>query len=216
MTFTNSAAAEMKGRILSELYKLASGGESDFITFLSENFPETMPVSGDVEGKLRKNAELALNFILHDYSRFSVGTIDSFFQRVIRAFAREIDIPSGYEIELEHDMLLSDAVEELLKEVATDAKLRDWITSYIESRLDDNRSWDVRRDIMDVAKQIFREEFRQLTKEERLVIGDYENLKKYSENVFKVRNGFEKELKETAAGGVAIFSKNGLDTFRFS
>jgi ATP-dependent helicase/nuclease subunit A len=210
VTFTNSAAAEMKGRILSELHKLASGGDSDFISFLSENFPESIPKSGNIEAKLRANAALALNYILHDYSRFSVGTIDSFFQRVIRAFAREIDIPSGYEIELEHDMLLGDAVEELLKEVATDARLREWITSYIESRLDDNRSWDVRRDIMDVAKQIFREEFRQLSKDERKVLGDFNNLKSYSENVYKVRNGFETELRQLAVRGIQIFENSGI------
>lgn len=210
VTFTNSAAAEMKGRILSELHKLASGSDSDYVDYLKEHFPETFSVSGNNETSLRKNASLALNNILYDYSRFTVGTIDSFFQRVIRAFVRELNIPSGYEIELEYDMLLSDAVEELLKEVSTDKKLRDWITAYVESRLDDNRSWDVRRDIMEVASQIFREEFRQLSKDERKALGDYNNLKEYSENVFSIRNGFESELKKTALKGVEIFEGCGL------
>lgn len=216
VTFTNSAAAEMKGRILSELYKLTSGDKSDFIGYLKKNFPEAIP-EGDSSGeKLRKNASLALGYILHDYSRFTVGTIDSFFQRVIRAFVREIDIPSGYELELEHDMLLSDAVEELLKEISTDNKLRDWITSYVESRLDDNRSWDIRRDVMEVASQIFREEFRQLTKDERAILGNYDRLKEYSDKIFSIRNGFEKDLKTMAEKGVSIFKSCGLSTSDFS
>jgi ATP-dependent helicase/nuclease subunit A len=215
VTFTNSAAAEMKGRILTELHKLASGRKSAFVDYLRLKFPDTIPVGLGSEERLRQNASLALNYILHDYSRFTVGTIDSFFQRVIRAFVREIDIPSGYELELEHDMLLSDAVEELLKEVSTDRKLRDWITSYVESRLDDNRSWDIRRDIMEVASQIFREEFRQLTKEERTTLSNYDNLKEYSEKIFKIRNSFEKELKELAAEGVEIYEKCGLNASDF-
>ena len=216
VTFTNGASAEMKGRILSELHKLASGNRSDFIDYLKTKFPEIIPSGAGSEEKIRHNASLALNYILHDYSRFTVGTIDSFFQRVIRAFVREIDIPSGYELELEHDMLLGDAVEELLKEVATDKKLRDWITSYVESRLDDNRSWDVRRDIMEVASYIFREEFRQLTKEERNTLSDYEKLKEYSEKIFSIRNGFEKELKETAERGIEIFERCGLSASDFT
>jgi ATP-dependent helicase/nuclease subunit A len=216
VTFTNSAAAEMKSRILSELHKLASGSASGFVDYLKTKFPEMMPSGAQSEEKIRRNASLALNYILHDYSRFTVGTIDSFFQRVIRAFVREIDIPSGYDLELEHDMLLGDAVEELLKEVSTDRKLRDWITSYVESRLDDNRSWDIRRDVMEVASYIFREEFRQLTKEERDTLSNYEKLKEYSEKIFSIRNGFEKELRETAAKGVEISEKCGLSVSDFT
>jgi ATP-dependent helicase/nuclease subunit A len=216
VTFTNSAAAEMKSRILTELYKLASGEKSEFVDYLRDTFPEMISSGVGSEEKLRRNASLALNYILHDYSRFTVGTIDSFFQRVIRAFVREIDIPSGYELELEHDMLLSDAVEELLKEVSTDRKLREWITSYVESRLDDNRSWDVRRDIMEVAQQIFREDFRQLTKDQRDSLSDYDNLKKYSEKVFSIRSAFEKELMEMAAHGIEIYERCGLGISDFS
>jgi ATP-dependent helicase/nuclease subunit A len=216
VTFTNSASAEMKGRILSELHKLASGSRSDFIDYLKFKYPDLMPSGAGSDEKIRHNASLALNYILHDYSRFTVGTIDSFFQRVIRAFVREIDIPSGYELELEHDMLLGDAVEELLKEIATDKKLRDWITSYVESRLDDNRSWDIRRDVMEVASYIFREEFRQLTKDERITLSDYDKLKEYSEKIFSIRNGFEKELEETAAKGVGIYESCGLSPSDFT
>src|SRR5512136_3081448 len=116
VTFTNSAAAEMKSRILSRLDILSSqdaGTEeerNEFVSYLCEYFPDLYPDPGRAMLTVRKNAPLALKNILQDYSRFTVGTIDSFFQRVIRAFAREIEIPAGYEIELEHETLLSDAV----------------------------------------------------------------------------------------------------------
>ncbi|MEZ4998857.1 MAG: hypothetical protein R2758_15850 [Bacteroidales bacterium] len=65
---------------------------------------------------------------------------------MIRAFARELDITAGYEIELEHEAVLSDAVDSLLADVSSDSKLLDWISSYVASRLDDSKGWDIRKE----------------------------------------------------------------------
>ena len=216
VTFTNSAAAEMKSRILKRLNALGSDGAAgdrerdEFVTYLCKFFPDLYPDRQRALVTVRRNAPLALDNILQDYSRFTVGTIDSFFQRVIRAFAREIDIPAGYEIELEHEALLSDAVDNLLSAVATDSRLLEWISSYVASRLDDNKGWDIRREIMDVAAQIFRENFRQLSTDDRKKIGDYEVLSDYSARIFAIKKGFESELQRLAATGVEIYSGCGL------
>ncbi len=221
VTFTNSAAAEMKSRILKWLSILdleGSKGDKErgiFADYLCGFFPELWPDREAAIVTVRKNAPLALNNILQDYSRFTVGTIDSFFQRVIRAFAREMDIPAGYEIELEHEAVLSDAVDSLLADVASDRKLLDWISSYVASRLDDSKGWDIRKEIMEVAGQIFREDFRQLSVDDRRKIGDYGVMAEYAARVFSIRNGFEAELKRLAAEGVAIYSACGLTTDDF-
>lgn len=129
--------------------KRATGKRKEFAVWLCKFFPEMWPDREAAVVTIRRNAPVALDNILQDYSRFAVGTIDSFFQRVIRAFAREIDIPAGYEIGLEHQAILSDAVDSLLAEVATDGKLLDWISSYVASRalmtardgISEGRSW---------------------------------------------------------------------------
>ncbi|MBE0667064.1 MAG: UvrD-helicase domain-containing protein, partial [Bacteroidales bacterium] len=220
VTFTNSAAAEMKGRILSRLNRLGTDAgireEHEFIDSLCANFPELFPDRAMAEKTVRKNAPLALRNILQDYSRFTVGTIDSFFQRIIRAFAREIDIPAGYEIELEHEILLGNAVDDILFQVASDSKLKSWISSYVASRLDDYRNWDIRREIMDMAGLIFGERFRQLSIEERKTLGDYEVLQQYAGRVYAIKNGFETELKSLASEGVRIFERCGLAVSDFS
>ena len=59
-----------------------------------------------------------LNSILHDFSRFSVSTIDSFFQKILRAFARETGLHSGFNIELDHSAILSSAVDEMIASAA--------------------------------------------------------------------------------------------------
>jgi len=216
VTFTNAAAAEMKRRILKRLHLLGLDNEKgqnerrEFADYLCNLFPDLWPDREAAIVIVRRNAPVALGNILQDYSRFTVGTIDSFFQRVIRAFAREIDIPAGYEVELEHHALLSDAVDSLLAEVATDGKLLDWISSYVASRLDDSKGWDIRREILDVADQIFRENFRQLSTDDRKKISDYGVMAKYASGVYAIKTGFETELKKLASEGVRIYTECGL------
>src|SRR5512137_967331 len=82
VTFTNKATAEMKSRILENLHKLATDQSSDYL-------PVLMQSTGKPEEWIRKESAEILDTILHDFSRFSVSTIDSFFQKILRAFTRE-------------------------------------------------------------------------------------------------------------------------------
>ncbi len=73
VTFTNKATDEMKSRIVEELFRLASGASSGFLKGLMEKFLQD-------ESAIRTTSKTILQTILHDYSSFSVSTIDSFFQ----------------------------------------------------------------------------------------------------------------------------------------
>ena len=69
---------------------------------------------------------------MHDYSSFSISTIDKFFQQVIRTFAREIGVNGGYNLELDTETTLQQAVDNLFLELSGDdnKQLLDWLTRF--------------------------------------------------------------------------------------
>jgi len=82
VTFTNKAAGQMKQRILGKLDELSRYDGSVEM----EEMATLMEVTGEDKLEIRLRAGKLLKTILNDYSGFSVGTIDKFFQSVIRAF----------------------------------------------------------------------------------------------------------------------------------
>ena len=80
VTFTNKATAEMKERILTQLYKLANNiPDRDFQSQL-------MATTGQTAETLRERAGRVLETIVHDFDHFRVETIDSFFQSTPRTW----------------------------------------------------------------------------------------------------------------------------------
>ena len=96
----------MKERILSQLFGIQIG-DKDSEAYLNRIKEET----GKTEQEIREEAGVALSYMLHDYSRFRVETIDSFFQSVMRNLARELELSPNLNIELNNTEVLSDAVD---------------------------------------------------------------------------------------------------------
>ena len=109
VTFTNKATDEMKNRRNQELANLALGNESDYTVLLSGKYKLT-------EEQVRLKAKETLIRILHDYSSFSVSTIDRFFQQTMRAFTREIGLGGGYNVELDTNKVLNEAIDSMLSD----------------------------------------------------------------------------------------------------
>ena len=86
----------MKDRIIKELKRLKSGVDPN--ETMHRELLEKWQLSPK---ELSERATQVLTTILHDFGSFSVSTIDSFFQKVIRAFAREIDLQAKFDVELD-------------------------------------------------------------------------------------------------------------------
>lgn len=192
VTFTNKAAGEMKQRILGRLHQLSGYDGSSRLVEMDLLVEET----GMDPGEIRQRAGELLKSILNDYSGFSVGTIDKFFQSVIRAFTREIGIQPGYNLELDHNRVLSLAVDRLFRDLADQEELQQWLIRFAEERMEESRSWNFRNDMVRLGMQLFREAFQGLFLGEDLSVLGRENLGLFVRDLIRV----EAETLGTMAG----------------
>ena len=88
VTFTNKATAEMKERIISQLYGIwrRDKDSESYLNVIKGQLDEEFPNQYSEED-IRRRAGEALTYMLHDYNRFKVTTIDSFFQSVMPLIA---------------------------------------------------------------------------------------------------------------------------------
>ena len=208
VTFTNKATAEMKDRILRDLSSLASGNPSGHLEYLKAEFHQN-------EEEIRVKAAAILRLILHDYSRFSVSTIDSFFQRVIRAFSREMRLNASYRTELDAQLVLEEAVDRLFLEIDNNPGLRSWMLEYAEENLREGRSWNFREDLTGRGKELFKEEFKMFSEPLLQKLADKSYLTKYNLELKVVLENYERKLKEIGKQGIVLISSHGLSLENF-
>ena len=139
VTFTNKATDEMKQRVLETLSREARNDSE--------------------EGR---KARKVLISILHDYSNFSITTIDKFFLQIIRAFAREIGQNGSYRVELDEASVISSAVDSMLDSLDEEGNkaLLEWMVAYALESVEKGGSYDIAASLKDLGKLFLQEEFR--------------------------------------------------------
>ncbi len=146
VTFTNKATDEMKQRILKELYVLSSTPEE------SPYYADFLPLFKGDSGKLRARSLGQLCAILHDYSAFSVSTIDRFFQQALRAFSREIGQFASYQVDLDREALVAESVDRVLDSLTPEDKLLlGWLTESARSQLEKSSRFNLQETLGKVA-----------------------------------------------------------------
>lgn len=169
ITFTNKATDEMKHRIVKELYQLSQDvSKSDYCDYFKERCtPEAF------QG-LQKAAGDALNSILMNYSTFMVSTIDSFFQSILRCFARELDRDYNYELQIDEDHAVNTAVHSFLLSLGRERNrtgkhsslvghtIEHWVQDFIRNNVEQSRNWRqlLNKSLPDFARKINSELFR--------------------------------------------------------
>jgi ATP-dependent helicase/nuclease subunit A len=187
VTFTNKAAAEMKSRILEQLWLISQGNsvkEAERLSLMTKKSP----------GEIKLEAQKILENILHDYSRFFVGTIDSFFQKVLKAFTHEAGLQSGYIIELDHTVILSAAVDNMLTGLGSDEVLLNWVAEFAETRVQEGKSWKIKNEIISLARELFSEKYKLLSLPEREKLRDRSLLIAYVRELKSLRSDFFSHL----------------------
>ena len=201
VTFTNKATQEMKTRIVEFLYQLANGGNQP----LREELQRRTTLTGE---KLTERAQQVLRQLLHGYSYFAVMTIDAFFQKVVRAFAREMNLQAGFSIEIDESKVLEEVIDELLLTLGDDRQksLRQWLTRFAEEKVETGVSWDFRRDIKTLARELFKEDYKQQRGSEEVA----EDMAATLEKLRAERLRFEQQMQRYGQEALSLMERHAL------
>lgn len=225
VTFTNKATAEMKNRIIDELYLLSKAPrESDYWEDLLNGVKPEKDFSAlareeAVEKTVLRKATRLLIQILNEYSQFNISTIDSFFQRIVRSFARELNIPGNYEVELDAERVLEVAVSNFLDKLdkKQDKALFDWMEDFSEKRIEEGSNWDFKTELLKLAKSVLTSEaYRQHSTAIREFTDDKKALREYAQMLEKMQREWRNELKKIGEEGETALEDSGLTPEDFS
>jgi ATP-dependent exoDNAse (exonuclease V) beta subunit len=146
ITFTNKATEEMKTRIINEIDALrrmpaADGKDSPYVEPLTKEF-------GCTRAELAEAADVALSQLLTDYQHFNVSTIDSFFQTVLRTFAREVDRQGDYDIELNDKYAINTGISMMLDDMNYGSNSKaggvvGWMNDFMDRKALDNKAFNI-------------------------------------------------------------------------
>ncbi|MDR0835000.1 MAG: UvrD-helicase domain-containing protein, partial [Tannerella sp.] len=205
VTFTNKATAEMKKRIIDELFHLADNQKSDYLSMLSATVHQD-------ETQIRMQAKQILLSILHDYSSFNISTIDHFFQQTVRAFAREIGLQGNYRIELDETQMMEESVANMLSDIekSESKDLMEWLLSFVEDKVEEGGGWDINRDILNLGGQLFKETYKTYSTNIQGEIEQKQFLFDYRDDLYKIIQSAKNSAKELGKKGKQLLEKQAL------
>ncbi|CAM4091080.1 exodeoxyribonuclease V subunit beta [Flavobacterium antarcticum] len=211
ITFTNKAVHEMKSRIVGSLSEFIKDQPSAKAMQLMDVLIEETEL--DASQITAKSKEI-IKHIIHNYAAFDISTIDKFTHKVIRTFAHDLDLPMTFEVSLDTENLLTEAVDAIIAEAGTDEMLTKLLIDFTMEKTDDDKSWDISREIMDTGRLILNENNR-----EEIVHFHGKSIPDFMEIKQKLKETCKMIIEENAKRASDILEtldKNGVDLKSFS
>ncbi len=200
----------MKDRILAYLDDFSKGADNELATELKAEL-------GLDDITFQQQSHEVQAAILHRYSQFAISTIDAFFQKVIRSFTRESGLIGDYRLEVEHDAVLEEVIDNLIDELGNNKELTEWVVEFAKENLENEKAWDVRFSLIEFAKEIFREEFKAIEEDVSGATAEPGTFKKLRESLWDTKNTFLTKVSTPARQVLDTMESRGwsIDEFYY-
>lgn len=214
VTFTNKAANEMKQRVLKALLHLSDPAVHANTATIRFLLPELVVAAQLDENAIALRAKEILLHIIHHYDDFGIRTIDSFVSRLIRTFAHELKLPGDFTIELDEDELLDDAIRNLIAKIGIDKDLSDILIEFSLSRAEDEKGWNIEKDLMKTGRELFKESAIPFLEKIKLV--KPQSVLEAVRRIRKNKKLFENEIVKRSSELLDLFARNSISWNSFA
>jgi len=211
ITFTNKAVHEMKSRIVGSLSDFASDTPSPKSQDLMQDL--SLDTSLSII-QIKTKAQQIIKHLIHNYAAFDISTIDKFTHKVIRAFAHDLNLPMTFEVTLDTENLLIEAVDAIIAQAGEDEILTNLLVDFTMEKTDDDKSWDISREILETGKLVLNENNRnEIAHFQDKSITEFLEIKK---KLAAVCEDLEKDTIVLGNEAAGLIEQTGIDVKSFS
>ena len=183
VTFTNKAANEMKERILEMIDEISHDKKEDLISEYTKYYKITPKEIVERATNLQRN-------LIHNYSYFSITTIDTFFYSIIQSFTRDLKFRGVFNIEMDQELVTNEVVDNFLSSLRKGSDLSNWLTEFSRDKLMREKDFMIFQELRNMLKNLFSEEFKSLSQsiENRSYSKEIKSLRS---KVYSIKRDFE-------------------------
>ena len=211
ITFTNKAVHEMKSRIVQNLYEFSKENTADKPLRLLDEIANETHVSIP---NLKWKAKQTIKHLVHNYATFDILTIDKFTHKVIRAFAHDLNLPITFEVTLDTDSLLSEAVDAIISQAGENKTITNLLIDFTIEKIDEDKSWDITREIFEISKLVYNENNKdQISELKDKTIQDFVVVR---QKIRALKENLEAQNKAHGASSIKLISSKNINPKSFS